>query len=91
MTFQNSVLQGAAQQAVDAFRKAVERLVDLGPSPEELEEIDALGHRALDFLESGDYHKALAQAYLGLHTVERARGMAAIRRAARGSEPGPLG
>jgi hypothetical protein len=70
LTFQNSLLQGAANEAVGNLTKAVAEAANI--SPETKTDLEALNGRALDFIQSGDYQKAIAQAYLGYYTLDNA-------------------
>jgi hypothetical protein len=71
LTFENSVLKGAAQEAVAAVERAVNGMD--GSNSDQISEFDALKDRARQFLDAGDYARALAQAYLALNAVEHAR------------------
>jgi hypothetical protein len=71
LTFQSSVLRGAAQQAVAGIGAMLDQAGDsLG---EAFSDVDAMGSRALDFLNGGDYQKALLQAYLASYTIDCAK------------------
>jgi hypothetical protein len=87
LSFQTSLVKGGVQGVVGDLTKAVAETTNI--SPDAKSELEALNSRALDFLEAGDYQKALVQAYIGNFALQAARTMSAQNQEVGGSQPVP--